>query len=100
MGRQGHLVAADIDMLLERVLLGAAEARLVLVRLMVDELVVELKTYDAGTDDGVSFTSGNADTSPKENITLLTSAASDTDFSNGVHRSSGQHIGTFTFKRQ
>ncbi|MCG9550586.1 spondin domain-containing protein [Vibrio harveyi] len=66
----------------------------------VDELVVELKTYDAGTDDGVSFTSGNADTSPKENITLLTSAASDTDFSNGVHRSSGQHIGTFTFKRQ
>lgn len=66
----------------------------------VDELVVELKTYDAGTDDGVSFTSGNADTSPKENITLLTSAASDTDFSNGVHHSSGQHIGTFTFKRQ
>ncbi|NOH61161.1 spondin domain-containing protein [Vibrio sp. RE88] len=66
----------------------------------VDDLTVELKVYDSGTDDGVTFTSANVDSSPKTNVSLLTSNAADTDFLNGVHRSTSVHIGTFTFKRQ
>ncbi|MDC5872176.1 spondin domain-containing protein [Vibrio europaeus] len=66
----------------------------------VDDLTVELKVYDSGTDDGVTFTSANVDSSPKTNVSLLTSNAADTDFLNGVHRTTSTHIGTFTFKRQ
>ncbi|MCF6317860.1 MAG: spondin domain-containing protein [Proteobacteria bacterium] len=34
----------------------------------VDELMVDLQPYDAGTDSGSTFTSGNINTSPKEPI--------------------------------
>ncbi|WP_375750962.1 spondin domain-containing protein [Vibrio sp. HN007] len=65
-----------------------------------DEVVVQLKVYDSGTDDGTVFTSANADSSPKQNIALLTSNSADTDFEDGIHRSTSMHIGTFTFTRQ
>lgn len=37
----------------------------------VDELVVPLYAYDAGTDSGASYTSTNSDTDPKEQISRL-----------------------------
>jgi len=64
-----------------------------------DSITVELAVYDAGTDDGLSFNSADADTNPQGVITRLSSAAVDTDFLDGVHRSSLLHIGTFTFTR-
>ena len=36
--------------------------------------VLEVDTFDSGTDDGTNFTSGNADTSPADNIQEITSA--------------------------
>ena len=64
------------------------------------QLTVELKVYDAGTDSGVSFSSSNAATNPKETIQLLSSQPADTDFEEGVQRASLQTIGVFTFTRQ
>lgn len=64
------------------------------------QVTVDLKVYDAGTDSGATFAAANAATSPKETIQLLTSDAADTDFENGVQRASQQHIGTLTFTRQ
>tara|TARA_B100001063_G_C16663310_1_gene502244 strand:- start:143 stop:856 length:714 start_codon:yes stop_codon:yes gene_type:complete len=66
----------------------------------VDQVQVDLKVYDSGTDSGVTFGSANSDSSPKMNIELLTSNISDTDFVDGIHRTTGAYIGTFTFKRQ
>jgi hypothetical protein len=40
----------------------------------VDELVTDLRAYDAGTDSGVTFLSPDDDTVPQENISLLTEA--------------------------
>lgn len=64
-----------------------------------DSKVVPLKVYDAGTDSGAAFASGNAATNPAQAIALLTSNASDTDFNDGVQRASQAVIGTFTFTR-
>lgn len=47
---------------------------------------IKLFLYDSGSDSGTQFTSANSVTNPKENITKLTSNASDTDFDSGVHR--------------
>ena len=55
---------------------------------------VPLIVYDAGTDDGRSFTSANADSNPAQPITVLTSAPNDTDFTAGKPA-----IGTFIFER-
>lgn len=55
---------------------------------------VELRLYDAGTDDGPVFNSPNADTNPPEPITPLSSDPSDTDFSEGR-----PVVGTFVFER-
>ena len=60
---------------------------------------IDLKVYDAGTDDGVIFTASNSATSPRENISLLSSIASDTDFVDGVQSGTMQHIGSFVFER-
>ena len=46
----------------------------------VDELVIDLEAYDAGTDSGATYTSANQRTSPQASITRLTEsplAASD-----------------------
>jgi hypothetical protein len=55
---------------------------------------VTLNVYDAGSDNGKIFDSNNLDTSPKEVIRLLSSAASDTDFSSGQ-----PDVGTFYFEK-
>ena len=55
----------------------------------VDELEVTLYPYDSGTDDGTTYTSANADSSPRQPIHSLRGEA---PFSNAP-------IGTFTFTR-
>jgi len=60
-----------------------------------------LVVYDSGTDSEEVFspTNGDNDTQPEDSITRLTSDPADTDFLNGVHRTNGAFIGTFTFER-
>jgi len=55
----------------------------------VEELVVELHAYDAGTDSGVIYTSADDDTAPAENISLITTSP----FEGSVP------LGTFTITR-
>ncbi|MYH48924.1 MAG: hypothetical protein F4151_05180, partial [Gammaproteobacteria bacterium] len=57
--------------------------------LWVDELQVTLYPYDSGTDDGTTYTSANADSSPKRPIRSL----------RGMTPFSDAPIGTFTFTR-
>jgi hypothetical protein len=59
-------------------------------------VTVELNVYDAGTEDGVSFSRSNPDSSGS--IALLTSNPTDTDFINGVGLG-GKFIATMTFER-
>ena len=47
---------------------------------------VMLLLYDAGTDDGATFTSGNADSDPAQPISRLSSESGDTDFTAGERR--------------
>lgn len=54
-----------------------------------DELTVVLYPYDSGTDDGSSYRSSNADSSPKQPIRSL----------RGVSPFSDEPIGTYTFTR-
>ncbi len=54
-----------------------------------DELTVVLYPYDSGTDDGSSYRSSNADSSPKQPIRSL----------RGVSPFSDEQIGTYTFTR-
>lgn len=65
-----------------------------------DNIVINLKVYDAGSDDGARFTSGNLPLNTKEVITLLTTDSGDTDFLAGINRDNGLHIGTITLKIQ
>ena len=55
---------------------------------------VSLLLYDAGTDDGARFTSGNADSDPAQPISRLTSDPRDTDFTDGAPA-----VGTFLFEK-
>ncbi len=55
----------------------------------VDELTFVLYPYDSGTDDGASYRSPNADSSPKQAIKGL----------KGVSPFSDESIGTYTFTR-
>ena len=55
----------------------------------VDSKVVSLFPYDAGTDSGVNFNSGNANTNPPDPITALT----------GFPFAGAPALGTFTFTR-
>ena len=55
----------------------------------VDEMEVVLYPYDSGTDDGASYRSANADSSPRQPIRNL----------KGVSPFSDQPIGTYTFTR-
>lgn len=64
----------------------------------VDNKVINLFVYDAGSDDGNIFTSPNMPSSPKQVITRLTTDASDTDFLSGIHKDNGTYIGTITLK--
>ena len=62
-------------------------------------VVVELKVYDAGSEDGQGFSLSNADTQPKQPIELLSRInPADHDFINGTG-SGGDFIATMTFER-
>ena len=58
----------------------------------VEERVVPLYAWDAGTDSGTSFTAGNFNTVPQEEITRITTA-------NGGPFTGADPLGTFTFRR-
>jgi len=67
----------------------------------VESLTVLLAVWDAGTDAGARFASGDQ-ASPGEVIRLLTCQAEDCDFSEGVHRDrqdDSGYIARFTFER-
>ena len=55
----------------------------------VDELIIPLAAYDAGTDNGTSFTSPDSNTQPQQPISVIT----------GFPFASGVPLGTFTFTR-
>ncbi|MFT5879109.1 MAG: hypothetical protein ACI86X_000194 [Moritella sp.] len=63
-----------------------------------DNITINLKVYDAGSDDGARFTSDNLPLNTKEVITLLMSDSGDTDFLAGVNLNTDDHIGTITLK--
>jgi peptidoglycan/xylan/chitin deacetylase (PgdA/CDA1 family) len=60
----------------------------------VDELSVDLRLYDSGTDSGERFFSADVPTNPPAPIALLTSNSSDTDFVDGL-----PVIGQLVFER-
>ena len=63
-------------------------------------VVVQLKAYDAGTEDGERFSLSNPDTQPKEPIALLNRMDSaDHDFVDGIGAVDGEIIATMTFER-
>lgn len=64
-----------------------------------ERVEVPLPVWDAGTDDGPSFSSADIEPAPHGVIRLLTSESGRSDFNNGVHRSSGAFLATFTFER-
>ncbi len=59
------------------------------------EKVFPLRLYDAGTDDGLTYNSANAETQPRGVITRLTSGTNDASFDDG-----NPPVGTFTFRLQ
>ena len=60
---------------------------------------VQLRVYDAGTEDGDAFSLSNADTQPKQPITLLSRInPASHDFIDGVG-SGGEIIATMVFER-
>lgn len=60
----------------------------------VQEKIVDAFVYDSGTDNGLTYTSGNEDTNPKELITLLT------DYPLGDGMSISPTIATVKFTKQ
>ncbi len=64
----------------------------------VDSMVINLFLYDAGTDGGETFVAANSNTTG-ETITRLTTDAANTDFNDGIHRTSGDYVGQFTFQK-
>ncbi len=60
----------------------------------IENLSVDLRLYDSGTDDGERFFADDAQTTPPQPITPLTSSAGDTDFVNGLPA-----IGQLVFER-
>ncbi len=62
-------------------------------------VTVNLKAYDAGTEDGEGFSLANAETLPKQPIDLLNRiVAADHDFVDGISVG-GDFIATMTFER-
>ena len=55
----------------------------------VEEVVIDLFSYDSGTDSGTNFTSPNADTNPADPISLITTGP----------LGGTPALGTFTFRR-
>lgn len=64
-----------------------------------DRIEVDLRLYDAGTEGGERFSQNNSAAGDRI-IKLTTTDASDTDFENGVHRTSGKFVGKMILVRQ
>lgn len=64
-----------------------------------DSVSVDLLLYDAGTDDGLRFDSVDVNPMSPGIIAPLTSEASNTDFIDGRHRSTGKLVGRMVFNR-
>jgi hypothetical protein len=62
-------------------------------------LQVDLRVYDSGTDDGATFTAPDAISAPVGTVQSLSTSAADSDFRDGVHRSSGAYLATIDFVR-
>jgi hypothetical protein len=60
----------------------------------IENMSIDLRLYDSGTDDGERFFTADAQTTPPQPITPLTSSAGDTDFINGL-----PVIGQLVFER-
>ena len=65
----------------------------------IDTIDLPLRAYDAGTDEGATFASVNQATEPRGIVQPLSTAPSDSDFSNGVHRASGQSVASLSLQR-
>lgn len=63
-----------------------------------DNLTLNLRVYDAGSDSADTFTAANAPQINKDVITRLTTDSADTNFFDGVHRDNDTFIGTITLK--
>ena len=59
-----------------------------------------MRVWDAGTDNGASFMSANAVTSPRGVVLALSSAAADSDLQDGLHRNAGASLAAIVFERQ
>ena len=62
-------------------------------------LEMPLRVYDAGTDDGTTFGSANAVSSPATPVQALSTDMRDSDLLNGVHRVTGQALASILFER-
>lgn len=62
-------------------------------------LVIPLKVYDAGTDDGSTFNSPNLVSSPAREVLLLSTSEVNSDFTNGVNRLTGEYVATMIFEK-
>jgi hypothetical protein len=66
----------------------------------IESQALDLKLYDAGTDLGLSFGSSNSESNEQNlAITLLSSDPMYSDFNQGVHLNSGQHVGTLVIEK-
>ena len=61
----------------------------------IDNITLDIRVYDAGTEQGDGFSRGNAASDPHEVICPLTTPSADTDFNNG-----GPKVGTITIRRR
>ena len=62
-------------------------------------LELPLRVYDAGTDDGTTFGSANAVSSPATRVHHLSTDMLESDLLNGVHRITGQALASIQFER-
>ncbi len=62
-------------------------------------LEMPLRVYDAGTDDGTTFGSANAVSSPATPVQSLSTDMQDSDLLDGVHRITGQALASILFER-
>lgn len=62
-------------------------------------VTMPLRAYDSGTDDGLSFRSPDAASVPPQTVQTLSTAAADSDFLNGVHRTSSAAIASVLVER-
>ena len=60
---------------------------------------IDVRVYDAGTEDGEDFSRSGSASNPHVAITRLTTDAATTDFADGVHRTTGDFIGQMIFTK-